>query len=159
MLTSANVSFTLKFFLKDLIISKHYDVFLAHVWYDDRYWSKLLHSTFHTYFHDLKVNVTDLEPIGRADSIVDHPSSRPYIHTCVRPYVRKPFLVITSPRPLVGFFETCLGCSPSGAVVHARKWFRSVDKYGCRRPYLILTVIASTGGILSKSYTWIPLNV
>ena len=65
----------------------------------------VLHSTFHTPFLDLKVNVTDLEPIGRAYPIVDHLSSRPYVHTCVRPYVRKPFLVITSPRTLVGFFK------------------------------------------------------
>ena len=41
------------------------------------------------------------------------------------------------------FFETCPNCSPSGLVVSARIWFRSVDKYGRRRPSLIFTVIAS----------------
>ena len=39
------------------------------------------------------------------------------------------------------FFETCLRCSPSSLVVHARKWFQSVDKCGHRQPSLIFTVI------------------
>ena len=38
---------------------------LVHVWYDDGYWSKILHSTIPpsppTPVHDLKVKVTDLE--------------------------------------------------------------------------------------------------
>ena len=34
---------------------------LVHVWYDDRYWSKILHSTIPIPIHDLKVKVTDLE--------------------------------------------------------------------------------------------------
>ena len=34
---------------------------LVHVWYDDRYWSKILHSTIHTPIHDLEVKVTDLK--------------------------------------------------------------------------------------------------
>ena len=33
---------------------------LVHVWYDDRYWSKILHSTIPTPKHDLKVKVTYL---------------------------------------------------------------------------------------------------
>ena len=33
---------------------------LVHVWYDDRYRSKILHSTIPTPIHDLKVKVTDL---------------------------------------------------------------------------------------------------
>ena len=33
---------------------------LVHVWCDDRYWSKILHSTSPTPIHDLKVKVTDL---------------------------------------------------------------------------------------------------
>ena len=41
------------------------------------------------------------------------------------------------------FFETCLRWSPSGLVVYARKWFRSVDKCGRRQPSVIFTVIAS----------------
>ena len=41
------------------------------------------------------------------------------------------------------FFETCLTCSPSSLVVHAQKWFWSVDKYGHRQPSLIFTVITS----------------
>ena len=36
---------------------------LVHVWYDDRYWSKILCGTIHTPIHDLKVKVTDLELI------------------------------------------------------------------------------------------------
>ena len=34
---------------------------LVHVWYDDRYWSKILYSTIPTTKHDLKVKVTYLE--------------------------------------------------------------------------------------------------
>ena len=34
---------------------------LVHVWYDDRYWSRILYSTIPTPIHDLKVKVTDLE--------------------------------------------------------------------------------------------------
>ena len=41
------------------------------------------------------------------------------------------------------FFETCLRCYPSGLVAHARKWFRSVNKYGRRQPCLIFTVVVS----------------
>ena len=40
-------------------------------------------------------------------------------------------------------FDICLRCSPSGLLVTARKWFRSVDRCGRRRPSLIFTVIAS----------------
>ena len=34
---------------------------LVHVWCDDRYWSKILHSSIPTPIHDFKVKVTDLE--------------------------------------------------------------------------------------------------
>ena len=34
---------------------------LIHVWYDDRYWAKLLLGTIPTPVNDPKVNVTDLE--------------------------------------------------------------------------------------------------
>ena len=34
---------------------------LVYIWYDDRYWSKILFSTIPTHMHDLKVKVTDLE--------------------------------------------------------------------------------------------------
>ena len=34
---------------------------LVYIWYDDRYWSKILFSTIHTPMHDLKVKVTDFE--------------------------------------------------------------------------------------------------
>ena len=34
---------------------------LVCVWYDNRYWSKILHNTIPTPIHDLKVKVTDLE--------------------------------------------------------------------------------------------------
>ena len=33
---------------------------LVHVWYDDGYWSKILHGTIPTPVHDSKVKVTDL---------------------------------------------------------------------------------------------------
>ena len=33
---------------------------LGHVWYDDRYWSKILCSTIYIPIHGLKVKVTDL---------------------------------------------------------------------------------------------------
>ena len=44
---------------------------------------------------------------------------------------------------LLDFFKTCLRCSPNCLVMHARKWFWSVDEYGHHRPSLIFTVIAS----------------
>ena len=34
---------------------------LVHVWCDDRYWSKILHSAIPTPIHDFKVKVTGLE--------------------------------------------------------------------------------------------------
>ena len=34
---------------------------LVYIWYDDRYWSKILFSTIPTPMHDLKVKVTDLK--------------------------------------------------------------------------------------------------
>ena len=34
---------------------------LVHVWFDDRFWSKILRGTIPTPEHDLKVKVTDLE--------------------------------------------------------------------------------------------------
>ena len=34
---------------------------LVYIWYDDRYWSKILFSTNPTPMHDLKLKVTDLE--------------------------------------------------------------------------------------------------
>ena len=36
-------------------------VYLFHVWYDDRRWSKILYSTIPNPVHDFKVKVTDLE--------------------------------------------------------------------------------------------------
>ena len=36
-------------------------MYLVHVWYDDRYWSKILHSTIPITLPDLKVKVMDLE--------------------------------------------------------------------------------------------------
>ena len=33
----------------------------VHVWYDDRYWSKISHSIIPIQIHDLMVKVTDLE--------------------------------------------------------------------------------------------------
>ena len=34
---------------------------VVHVWYDDRYWSKILQGTIFTPIYDLKVKVIDLE--------------------------------------------------------------------------------------------------
>ena len=34
---------------------------LVHVWCDDRYWTKILHSAIPTPIHDFKVKVMDLE--------------------------------------------------------------------------------------------------
>ena len=47
----------LKVFRTSLIPNPMMD--LVHVWYDDRYWSKILHSTIPIPIHDLKVKVTD----------------------------------------------------------------------------------------------------
>ena len=41
------------------------------------------------------------------------------------------------------FFKTFPRCSPNGLVVHARKWFWSVDTYGRWQSSLIFTVVAS----------------
>ena len=53
----------LKFYVKVFRTSLFPDPMmdLVHVWYDDRYWSKILFSTIPTPIHDLKVKVTDLE--------------------------------------------------------------------------------------------------
>ena len=53
------------------------------------------------------------------------------------------------------FFKTCPRCSPNGLVMHAHKWFRSVNKYGRLQPSLFFTVMASPpskipGGICQK---------
>ena len=34
---------------------------LVHVWCDDRYWSKILHSAISTPIHDFKVKIMDLD--------------------------------------------------------------------------------------------------
>ena len=34
---------------------------LVHVWFDDKYWSKISYSTIRTPVHDLKVKVMDLD--------------------------------------------------------------------------------------------------
>ena len=34
---------------------------LVYIWYDDRYWSKILHSAIPTPIYYFKVKVTDLE--------------------------------------------------------------------------------------------------
>ena len=38
---------------------------LVHVWYGDRYWSKILQGINLNPVHDLKIEVTDLEFLGR----------------------------------------------------------------------------------------------
>ena len=53
----------LKFYVKVFktsLFSNHM-MDLVHIWYDDRYWSKILWGAIPTSVHDLKVKVTDLE--------------------------------------------------------------------------------------------------
>ena len=56
---SQTCNFYVKVFRTSLFSNPRMD--LLHVWYDDRYWSKILHSTIPTPERDLKVKVTDLE--------------------------------------------------------------------------------------------------
>ena len=54
----------LKFYVKDFRTTLFPNPLmdLVHVWYDDRYWSKIsLQGDIPTPVHDLKVKVTDLE--------------------------------------------------------------------------------------------------
>ena len=53
----------LKFYVKVFRISLFpiCVMFLVHVWYDDRFRSKILDSTIPTLLHDLKIKVMDLE--------------------------------------------------------------------------------------------------
>ena len=51
--------FSIKVFKTSLFPNPLID--LVYIWYDDRYWSKILFSTIPTPMHDLKVKVTDLE--------------------------------------------------------------------------------------------------
>ena len=58
-LASTNVKFCIKVFKTSLFPNPLMD--LVYIWYDDRYWSKILFSTIPTPIHALKVKVTDLE--------------------------------------------------------------------------------------------------
>ena len=60
-------SFALKFFRTSLFPNPMMD--LVHVWYDDRYWSKILHSAIPTSIHHCKVMVTDLELLCQSFAI------------------------------------------------------------------------------------------
>ena len=53
----------LKVYVKDFRTSLFLNPmrYLVHIWYEDRYWSKILHSTVPIHIHDFKVKVTDLE--------------------------------------------------------------------------------------------------
>ena len=53
------LTFYIKVFRTSLFSNSLMD--LVHVWCDDRYWSKILHSAIPTPIHDFKVKVTDLE--------------------------------------------------------------------------------------------------
>ena len=53
------LTFYIKVFRTSLFPNPLMDLF--HVWYDDRYWSKILHSAIPTPTHVFKVKVTDLE--------------------------------------------------------------------------------------------------
>ena len=58
-LASTNVEVFVKVFKTSLFPSLITD--LLHLWYDDTYWSKILHSTIPTTLGHVKVKVTDLE--------------------------------------------------------------------------------------------------
>ena len=66
-----------------------------------------------------------------------------FVESLSRPRCVFPKTILVRPRQLVGFFKNFPEMFPYGLVVHARKWFRSVDKYGGRQPALILTDKAS----------------
>ena len=53
---------------------------LVHVWSDDRYWSKILHSAIPTPIHDFKVKVTDLDLLSSSFALKfqDVIVSKPY---------------------------------------------------------------------------------
>ena len=53
------LNFYIKVFRTSLFPNPMMD--LVHVWYDDRYWSKNLHSAIPTLIHDLKIKVTNFE--------------------------------------------------------------------------------------------------
>ena len=55
--------FELKFYVKvnKTSLFPNHLIDLLHVWYDDTYWSKVLHSTINNQQGHLKVNVMDLE--------------------------------------------------------------------------------------------------
>ena len=55
--TDFNVKVHVKVFRTSLFPNPMMD--LVHVWYDDRHWSKILHSTIPTPIYDLQVKVTD----------------------------------------------------------------------------------------------------
>ena len=59
----ADITFMLTFYVKVFRTSLFPNPLmdLVHVWYDDRYWSKILHSAIPTPIHDFKVKITDLE--------------------------------------------------------------------------------------------------
>ena len=59
----ADITFMLSFYVKVFRTSLFPNPLmdLVHVWYDDRYWSKILHSAIPTPIHDFKVKITDLE--------------------------------------------------------------------------------------------------
>ena len=63
-----SIFLTLSFFTGATSTSLKFDLYfpnplmdLVYIWYDDRYWSKILFSTIPTPMHDLKVKVMDLE--------------------------------------------------------------------------------------------------
>ena len=58
-LASTNVKVFVKVFKTSLIPNLITD--FIHLWYDDTYWSKILHSTISTSLGHVKVKVTDLE--------------------------------------------------------------------------------------------------
>ena len=58
-LASTNVKIFVKVFKTSLFPNLITD--LIHLWYDDTYWSKILHSTITTTLGHVKVKVTDLE--------------------------------------------------------------------------------------------------
>ena len=79
---------------------------LVHVWCDDRYWSKILHSAIPTPIHDYKVKVKDLELLCISfalkvfrTSLFPNPMMD-LVHVCYDDRYRSKILHSTIPTPI-----------------------------------------------------------
>ena len=98
------LTFYIKVFRTSLFPNSMMD--LVHVWCDDRYWSKLLHSAITTPIHDFKVKVTDLELF--------------MLKFCV-----KVFRTLLFPKVCFKFYNVCF-CEAFDGLIHVwhgdRNW-------------------------------------